>query len=91
MIFDVERFIAQSKPIWEALERMLMRIHNVGFKSFSFDEINRFYYLYHQTSSDLNRIQTFSSETELIDYLEGLVSRAYAEIYSIRRRKYDIY
>jgi len=90
MIFDVERFISQSKANWEALEKMLERIHNLGFKSFDFDEINRFYYLYHQTSSDLNRIQTFSSETELIDYLEGLVSRAYAEIYSIQRRKWRL-
>jgi len=88
MIFDIERFIAQSKANWEELEKMLNRIHQVGFKSFNFKAINRFYYLYHQTSSDLNRIQTFSSESELIDYLEGLVSRAYAEIYSIQRRKW---
>ncbi|MGA1790595.1 MAG: stage II sporulation protein M [bacterium] len=90
MIFDVERFITQNKANWEALERMLDRIHQVGFKSFDFNESNQFYYLYHQTSSDLNRIQTFSSESELIDYLEGLVSRAYAEIYSIQRRKWRI-
>lgn len=90
MIFDVERFITQNKANWEALEGMLDRIHQVGFKSFDFNESNQFYYLYHQTSSDLNRIQTFSSESELIDYLEGLVSRAYAEIYSIQRRKWRI-
>ena len=88
MIFDIQRFIAHNKTNWEELEIMLNRIHQMGFKSFDFKEINRFYYLYHQTSSDLNRIQTFSSESELIDYLESLVSKAYAEIYSIRGAKW---
>lgn len=90
MIFDIDRFIANSKTHWEELEKMLDRIHQSEFESFDFNETNRFYHLYHQTSSDLNRIQTFSSESELIDYLEGLVSKAYAEIYSIRRGKWRI-
>ena len=90
MILDIERFIAHSKSNWEELEKMLNRIHELGFKSFDFKSINRFHYLYHQTSSDLNRIQTFSSESELIDYLEGLVSKAYAEIYSIQRGKWGV-
>ncbi|MGA1796786.1 MAG: stage II sporulation protein M [bacterium] len=90
MIFDVERFVAQNKENWEALEAMLDRVHQRGFQSFDFDETNRFHYLYHQTSSDLNRIQTFSSASELTDYLEGLVSRAYAEIYSVQRRPWRL-
>ncbi len=90
MIFDIERFIAHNKTNWEELESMLNRIHQMGFKSFDFKEINRFYYLYHQASSDLNRIQTFSSESELIEYLESLVSKAYAEIYSIQREKWRV-
>jgi len=90
MIFDVERFIAQNRSSWEELEAMLERVHQRGFQTFDFDETNRFYYLYHQTSSDLNRIQTFSSASDLTDYLEGLVSRAYAEIYSIQRRSLRI-
>ncbi|MGA1844242.1 MAG: stage II sporulation protein M [bacterium] len=90
MIFDVERFIAQNKASWEELEAMLDRVHQRGFQAFDFDETNRFHYLYHQTSSDLNRIQTFSSASELTDYLEGLVSRAYAEIYSAQRRPWRV-
>jgi uncharacterized membrane protein SpoIIM required for sporulation len=90
MIFDVERFIAQNRSSWEELETMLDRIRQSGFQAFDFDETNRFYHLYHQTSSDLNRIQTFSSASDLTDYLEGLVSRAYAEIYGIRRKSLHI-
>ncbi|MFH0925477.1 MAG: stage II sporulation protein M [bacterium] len=90
MIFDVEKFIAQNQAKWKELEKMLDLIHNVGIHSFDFEKTNKFYNLYHQASSDLNRLQTFSYQTELITYLEGLVARAYAKIYSLQREKWRV-
>ena len=47
-------------------------------------EIQRLHYLYERCSADLARLDTFSTEPRVREYLESLVSRAYSEIHETR-------
>jgi uncharacterized membrane protein SpoIIM required for sporulation len=53
----------------------------------SLEELERFHVLYQRASADLAKVTTLASEGELRQYLEWLVSRAYAEIHESRERR----
>jgi uncharacterized membrane protein SpoIIM required for sporulation len=86
MIIDLERFVVQERPHWQRLERMLARFEDGRARPPSLEELKEFHYLYERTSAGLARINTFSSERELREYLEHLVARAYTEIHSTRAK-----
>jgi len=87
VIIDVEKFNAIERPLWDELDRLLIRLEeDPGFK-LTFDQARRLHYLYERASADLGKLITFSSEPELRRYLESLVSRAYSEIHESRTRK----
>src|ERR1700757_261889 len=87
MIIDFRRFLETGRPHWKALESTLEWIEIAPERTMSIEEVERFHELYQRASSDLARVSTFQSEGELRRYLEGLVSRAYAEIHETRERK----
>lgn len=80
MIIDLQHFIDREKPVWDELEHLLVKIENEPYGRFSLDQLKRFHYLAQRTSTDLVQIREFVTQTELQNYLESLVSRAFREI-----------
>jgi uncharacterized membrane protein SpoIIM required for sporulation len=87
VIIDLQRFVANERPHWSELEKMLNHLEAEPNASMTLDQLSRFHQLYERASADLARITTFSSEPETRRYLESLVSRAYAEIHETRERR----
>ncbi len=85
MIMDLNRFIADERPFWQELERMLEKLEAAPAPALDPGEIKRFHYLYQRASADLARLRTFSSEREIRRFLESLVARAYAEVHESRK------
>ncbi|MBI1177335.1 stage II sporulation protein M [bacterium] len=90
MIIDLERFVVQERPHWTRLEQMLSKFEQGRVRNPSLDDLKEFHYLYERTAAGLARIATFSSERELREYLEHLVSRAYTEIHSTREKPHRL-
>jgi len=86
MIIDLERFVVQERPQWQRLERLLKQYEDGRARQPTLDELKEFHYLYERASAGLARINTFSSERELREYLEHLVARAYTEIHTTREK-----
>ncbi len=84
MIIDLARFVASEKPYWEDLERALRQIEDNPERRLGVPEIERLHYLYERCSADLARLDTFSTEPRLREFLSSLVSRAYSEIHETR-------
>lgn len=82
MIIDLERFVAEERPRWQRLERLLEERERDPERKLPLREVVAFHELYQRCSADLARIATFSGEVELRQYLEGIVARAYGEIHS---------
>lgn len=82
MILDLEKFLAQERPHWEALEALLNRL-DTGDR-LNLDDARRMHALYERASADLAKLATFAAEPESRRYLEALVARAYAEIHETR-------
>lgn len=87
MIIDLQRFVANERPHWSELEKMLDRLEADPNAVMTLEQLSRFHQLYERASADLARITTFSSEPETRRYLESLVARAYAEIHETRERR----
>jgi uncharacterized membrane protein SpoIIM required for sporulation len=87
MIIDLQRFVANGRPHWTELEKLLDRLEATPETTMSLEQIARFHELYERTAADLARITTFSSEPETRRYLEALVARAYGEIHETRERR----
>lgn len=88
MILNVERFIAESKPLWDELDAMLDRIERRAEYRLDIEEVKRLHYLYQRTASDLARLSTYAAEPHTRQYLEALVARAYGEIHETRKSPY---
>lgn len=86
MILDLARFVAAERPYWSQLEALLDRMESDTHHPLTLEEAWRLHHLYQRTSADLARMQTFSGEGELRQYLDWLVLRAYAEIHESRGR-----
>lgn len=80
MIINLQQFIDREQPIWDELEKLLVRIGREPFGTFDLAELKRFHYLAERTSADLVHIRELVTQTELQTYLESLVSRAFSEI-----------
>ena len=87
MIVDLQRFIANERPFWNELEKMLDRIEAEPDGRMTLAQLQLFHQLYERTAAGLAKITTFSSEPETRRYLENLVARAYAEIHETRGRQ----
>src|SRR5438874_5787004 len=87
MIIDVPRFVATERDTWKELERILDRIEADASQKMTIGDLQRFHFLYQQTSADLARISTFAFEPQICRYLESLVARAYGEIHETREHE----
>jgi uncharacterized membrane protein SpoIIM required for sporulation len=86
MIVDLQRFLANERPFWSELERLLDELERDPRARLSLDQAQRFHLLFERTAADLARLRTFSSEPQTRRYLEHLVARAYGEIHETRDR-----
>ena len=86
MIIDLDKFLADERTHWTALEAILNQIEKYPERLLKLDELLRFHELYERASADLAKIETFASEPEIHRYLEGLVARAYGEIHETRTK-----
>ena len=86
MIINIAQFIAEERPCWSELEKILNSLERDSARRLTMTEIRRFHYLYQRASTDLGRLATFSSETATRKYLESLIGRAYCEIHEKRGR-----
>lgn len=87
MIIDLKQFQDEERAYWEELDRLLSKLEkDAGYRP-SLAEAKRLHYLYERGCCDLARIEGYASETQLRQYLEALVSRAYAEIHETRGRR----
>jgi uncharacterized membrane protein SpoIIM required for sporulation len=87
VIIDLQRFVANERPHWAALEKMLDRMESQPNLQLKLAELEQFHYLFERTAADLGKITTFSSEPETRRYLENLIARAYGEIHETREKR----
>lgn len=87
MIVDLQRFIANERPFWNELEKLLDRLEAEPDTRMSLDQLQLFHQLYERTAAGLARMTTYSSEPEIRRYLENLVARAYGEIHETREKQ----
>lgn len=78
MILNIERFIRAERPYWEELERAL----DIESDPRDVTAAQRFYYLYRRAATDLVKLNTLATSAEVLNYVETLVARAYAEIHA---------
>jgi uncharacterized membrane protein SpoIIM required for sporulation len=91
MIVDLQRFIANERPFWAELEKMLGRLEAEADLRMTLEQLQLFHRLYERAAADLAKISTFSSEPETRRYLEHLVARAYGEIHETREKQRRIF
>lgn len=80
-MLDPQSFVKSRRPAWRELEREIEEARNTDFKDFDLKRARRLGKLYRQSSADLIRASTETANEPLIDYLNGLVGRAYGTIY----------
>jgi uncharacterized membrane protein SpoIIM required for sporulation len=77
--------VAAERPYWRELEAQLELWERDPDSPRSLAELERFHYLYERATSGLARLASFAAPPEVGRFLEGLVSRAYAEIHGHHR------
>jgi uncharacterized membrane protein SpoIIM required for sporulation len=75
---NIERFLADRKPVWDELDAMLNRAEDV---ELSRKETQELVELYRRTCSDLNRARSYTANPEILGPLNQLTGRAYRYIY----------
>jgi uncharacterized membrane protein SpoIIM required for sporulation len=77
---NIERFIAERRPVWRELEDALQSAETSGEKT-SRQELHQIVELYRRAASDLNRVQSYTANPEILGYLNQLVGTAYRFVY----------
>jgi len=85
VIVDLDRFVAQERPQWLALEEALRLYDQDRLYRPTLRESMRLFELYQRSVADLARLEE-ASQTELAEQLSAVVGRAYAQIHSSRRK-----
>jgi uncharacterized membrane protein SpoIIM required for sporulation len=84
MIVNLERFVAEERPKWQRLERMLAALAADPWRALPLAEARELESLYQRAAADLARLSSYAAEPEARSYLEGLVARGHAEIHGGR-------
>jgi len=80
----VEDFINRRKASWERLSAIVERSRRGGLAALEDEEIAELGRLYRSVTSDLAVARRDFSGHRVVDYLNGLVARAHAEVYQRR-------
>jgi len=78
------RFREEREDDWRRLERLLNRMDKGGPKTLSDDDLLAVPVLYRAALSSLSVARATSLDLALLEYLEGLCSRAYFAVYGVR-------
>jgi uncharacterized membrane protein SpoIIM required for sporulation len=84
---NIQRWIARQEPQWQQLDALLKQAETKGLKSLPAKEIQRLASLYRSVSADLARARTNQIGDTLIQDLQMLASRGYAQVYQGSRRQ----
>ncbi len=82
---DLNQFLQRRQSRWKRLELLLTRVEESGLSTLDPSEVREFGALYRQTSSDLVTARSRTANAEILDYLNDLVARTYAQVYRSRR------
>ncbi len=85
MIVDLDRFLAQQRPRWQELDTLLSVYERDRLFRPTTVQSLRLFELYQRSVADLARLEE-SGHLDISDELSSVVSRAYAQIHSSRRR-----
>lgn len=80
-----ESFIKNHSIHWKELEQLNHIINKKGYKSLSSIEIKNYLTLYKKCSYHLSYARTHFSNTQILDYLNTLVSKCQVHVYSVRK------
>lgn len=80
---NIERFLADRRPVWDDLERLLDRADEIELSRAQMQELVE---LYRRTCSDLNRARSYTANPEILGQLNQLTGRAYRFIYRAGHR-----
>lgn len=84
---NIQRWIARREPDWTQLDQLLSRIEKRGIASLKGHEIEVLASLYRSVSADLARARTHQVGEVLVQRLQGLTTRSYAQVYQGSRRQ----
>ncbi len=84
---NIQRWIARQEPQWQQLDTLLKQAETKGLKSLQAKEIQRLASLYRSVSADLARARTNQIGDTLIQDLQILTSRGYAQVYQGSRHQ----
>jgi len=78
----VSKFITKKKGNWKRLEELLLKTEGIsGLKGLPRAEVRELGELYRRAASDLAIARAETNDPKLINYLNGLVTRAHGKIY----------
>jgi uncharacterized membrane protein SpoIIM required for sporulation len=81
------RFRKEREARWAELEELVVRVEERGAHTLSAKEVLRLPVLYQAALSSLSVARNLSLDRALLDYLEGLATRAYLVVYGRARRR----
>ncbi|MBW4662376.1 MAG: stage II sporulation protein M [Drouetiella hepatica Uher 2000/2452] len=84
---DIQRWVARREQTWKQLESLLDRVEKFGIKSLKAKEVQTLASLYRSTSADLARARTHQVGNLIVQNLQTLATRSYAQIYQGSRRQ----
>lgn len=82
---DLNQFLNRRQDSWKRLELLLQRVEESGLRQLTSAEVREFGTLYRRASSDLVTARAKTANAEVLEYLNDLVARAYAQVYRSRR------
>lgn len=80
--FDVNRFVQERGPSWSRLETLLIQAENDGLSSLHLQGARDLGKLYRAVSGDLIRARTELVNASVVDYLNDIVARSYAQLHA---------
>ncbi len=82
---DINQFLNRRQAGWRRLEELLKRAETEGLRALTPGEVREFGILYRRASSDLVTARAKTANAEVLEYLNDLVARSYAQVYRSRR------
>jgi uncharacterized membrane protein SpoIIM required for sporulation len=80
-----EIFIKKNSNTWRELEQLSEKINKKGIKSLSSEQVKDFLYVFRQSSHHLSYAKTYYPNSNLVKYLNSLVSKCHNNIYAVKK------
>ncbi len=84
---NIQRWLARRQPSWKELDTLLKQAEKQGLKSLDATAIRQLASLYRSVSADLARARTQQAGDLIVQELQTLATRGYAQIYQGSRRQ----